>query len=643
MSRCFSILVALIFFLLPPAGDILALVPEAGGKAPVFDLPLFDGGGGIDSKTLFASHELTFLVFWSSSCSHCIDALVECEEFDREYGGGDIEVAGINTDDMVAGELSAVLRAKGIGFMQLRDRGGSVASLYGVAPSIFTVFLVDGEGMTVARVADPDVNVKSVMERMMIGEEPEGGDFQYDILSNTVGLSIRGSVRLRFLSIDARGSDAVGPYGEKVDSRNDLLHRFELEIARRLGRNFRVGGLLRIGNEGLAVLRGGPEYFDSERGSVFAEIETGKLDLRFGYYTFYMTPLTLMRWDWDDNPRTGGDAGCGCGEAAGVLLVESLEQLGPELTFEGALASYRSGGLSANLFYAIPRRARDIGYIESDFGGEERACYSLEIFGGEALWNRYDERCSSFLKAGVHMLGSREDGNSVDTGELGYSKPFARHRSEIVSLTAEIPVVRRLSLRGEWIAYNRAKGRDPSIENDAEVETEGGGGMAGLIFEEDRLLRVRCDYLRIEDGFYSPFGAISYTRDREGGRISSRFSPGGRYPALSVFYKRLREIDIESPGAEREHTSLFGVSCDIDLESGYGASAGYLDKGDWRGGTVDRYNASRKAFTAGARYRFDNNSYMQLQYQRVNYSDDASGGKLESFTDLYSFYLGAVF
>ncbi|MBN1163684.1 MAG: redoxin domain-containing protein [Candidatus Krumholzibacteriota bacterium] len=636
------------------AGGASAGVIEPADPAPPFELPLLEGGKFVSADELFARHDFTFLIFWESGCEHCVEALRECEEFHRQFGGEDIGIIGINGDENNALAVKGLLEANRITFRQLRDRGRMVSAGYGVPRSVFAVFLVNGEGTVLASALDPPEDVYPVMESMLRGEDGAAGGAESSPgrfsrlgagLAGTgvpAGFSLRGSIKLRFLSIDARGDTTVGPYGEKVHSRNDLLHRFELEISRRLGKNLRAGGLLRLSNEGLEVLRGGPQYLDSEWGSAFAEVEGGGFNLRLGYYPIYISPLTLMRWDWDDNPRTGGDAGCGCGEAVGVVKIESLDQLGPELVLEGATAFFDRNNFSARLFYAIPRRAKENTAYQNVYGGKEKACYSQEIYGADLNWQRYFQRPGSFLQLGLHFVGCWDNHHSIDPVALKYS-PFAYHRTEILSFTARIPVFTYLAWRGEWIAHNHYRGRNLGQNRNQEEKNNGAGGMTGLVLDVNGDLVVKGDYLRLDEYFNSPFAALSYAAGGEGGRFSALWKLPGDRSALSLFYKKLHQIGPLAPDTQKTYSSMFGASWDFDLASGYGAGLGYLDEGNWRAGGRNRFSTTRKAFTASARYRFDNSSYLQAQYQRVKLSDDSTGPLRESFTDLYSLYLTVVF
>lgn len=635
---------------------------EAGHDAPAFDLSRIGGEGYIRSQELFSGYRYIFLAFWKSGCPHCVEVLGDCESFYREYAGDDITVVGINSDEGDMLRVQELLDANGVTFPQLWDRGTRVTKFYGVPLATFTIYLVGDGGKVLASVFDPQGDIAEVMEEMLVGgETAPSAETEGKIpvigggpIEPVAGFVFSGRERIRFLGIDSQGAQAVGPYGENVESKNELLYRFDLEMTRGLGRHLAVGGLLRLSNEGEEVIASGPDYFGAQWGSAFAEITWNRFDLRLGYYPIRMTPLTLMRWDWDDNPRTGGDAGCGCGAAAGVLLLESLEELGPDLTFEGGIAGFTGKGFETRLFYAIPRRPREVSYQEQRATGADPADYSLEIYGFESRLSRHDGRTGSAWELGIHLVGSWENKRSVDFKGLGYAVPYPWYESYLMTLTGNIPVLRGVDLRGEWIAANRAEshGMDviPGIYNE---RLKGKGGIGGIAFDWAPRFTLNCDYLYLDDDFYSSFSALSYEPNTEGVRLSSRLLipelrllsmtllPGD-ISAVSLFYKRLREIDTDG-GAEKGRISYFGASIDFDHPSGVGWSIGWLDLGNWRGGDIAGHDDYRRVLAIDGRYRFSKASYIQAQYQWIDSEMNTPGVKLESRTFLYSVYFVTVF
>jgi peroxiredoxin len=622
--------------------------------APAWELPLIDGGGYLRSIDVFPNHRFTYLIFWDSGCPHCVEALVDCDEFCAAHEEHGIAVVGIHADIGDMFEAQRIIEQTGIAFPQTWDVGGETSQAYGVSFATFTVFVVNSSGRIVAERSDPKGAVMAVLEDMLVavtattGEAagPAGVDVDSARTDEPTPFRFvfRGDARIRFLSIDSRGRLASGLYGEAVQPGDNLLYRFELEISRRITRRVRVGGLLRISNEGKAVLESGPKYLGVEWGSAFAEADAGGAKMRIGYYSIWMTPLTLMRWDWNDNPRVGGTAGCGCGAAAGVLLIESLEVLGPEIVFEGGIASYRIGGFETRLFYGIPRRATDTSYLAYRSSGQDRAQYSLETGGFETSWRRVDERTESFWRVGVRAIATWEDHRSADFRDLGYPVTDPWYRSTIVSADARLPLFRHVDLEAEWVAWNRTE-QHGLLTADAPdpLKTEANGGLAGVVFEHPSRWRFRCDYLRLDPAYFAPFAALSYKPNRSGVRLSGQGLFAHEVVALSLFYKRLEEREAPETDSEKLKESVLGASIDLEFPAGIGGNVGWMDESSWRAGDVDRYDGFRKALIVGARWRVGRAGLLEFQYQKVDVESRFATYTEDALTHLYSVYFSASF
>jgi peroxiredoxin len=644
-------------------GGLSALAVQPGRIAPPFVLPHMDGAGIVRSDELFSGHEYTFLVFWRSSCPRCVESLLGCERFYGIYGGEDIAVLGINADDRDRLAARGVIESNGITFPQTRDAGGTVSAGYGIPFETFTLCLIGKGGAVLAVRFDPEGDAGAAMEEMLrqgespaaAGQEAPGapGESGAPDAPGSSGspeeggaFSCHGFQRIRLLAVDTgANAEAAGLYGEPVRAGRSVRYRLEVEASKRLTRHLRAGGLLRISNEGPKVLQSGPEYFGSEWGSAFAEIEAARFRLRVGYYSIAMTPLTFMRWDWDDNPRVGGDAGCGCGgPAAGALLVEGLEELGPDLTVEGALASYVFSGVEALAFYAIPRRALETSYSAFRYAGADRARYSREIAAFETRWQRFDRRTGLFWKAGLHAIMSCEDKRSVDFLGLDYLSADTWMDTWTVSATAEAPLIRHARLRGEIVALNRTYTRGIlTAEGPATALHRGGGGLGGIAIEKSPRLGLAIDYVRLAPDFYAPYAALSYESNAEGVRASGRAPLFRDRASLSLFYKRLREADLPEGGPERKQSRLAGASLDLDLGGGFGAGFGWLEKKSWRDGSVSPLDALRRGIVASFRRDFGRAGVLRLQYERMRNEETAGDIATESGADLYSLYSSIEF
>jgi peroxiredoxin len=625
---------------------------EPGRQAPAFELPFMSGVGAAASSGIFAAHEYTFLVFWHSSCPRCVESLSGCERFYRTYGGEDIAVLGINTDERDRLAARGAVEANAITFPQAFDEGAMVSSGYGVPFGAFALVLVGKGGGVLAVRYDPEGDAGAAMEEMLRqgespGEERAATRDLPPAREAGRGFAYRGLQRVRVLAIDAHGADATGLYGEPVTAERSVLYRLEIEGSLKLARHLRAGGLLRIGNEGAKVLASGPDYYGSEWGSAFAELRAAAVHARVGYYTLSMTPFTLMRWDWDDNPRIGGDTGCGCGAGpAGAFLVESLEELGPDLTFEGALAEYASSGVEARLFYAIPRRAIETSYSAYRFGGAERARYSQEIAGAELVWQRLDRRTGLFWKAGAHAIGSFENKRSVDFSGLDYLAADPWTDTRTLSFTAEAPLARHARLRGEIIAWNDTKERGvATVDGLVDYVRRGGGGLGGIVIEKPLGPALLVDFLRLSRGFSTPYAALSYEENTEGVRASTRAPFASGRLTVSLFYKRLREADLAPSASKRKQISLAGASLDVGIRGSLGAGLGWVEKKMWRDedAAIPPLNAYRRGLVGELHYGFETYGDVRLRYERSEGTGTAFGVPSESGSDMYSLYSSIEF
>jgi hypothetical protein len=311
---------------------------------------------------------------------------------------------------------------------------------------------------------------------------------------------LTGDVRVRLRHIDSPDTgDLAGTYGEALIRGFSLKHRFVLEAAYALTDAVTAGGMLRASNEGEAVLEAGPEYLSSKFGSAFIAYETPTLRSRLGYYSLAYSPLTLMRWDSTDDPE-GGGGGCGCGggAAAGAILGETLEELGPDLTFEGGRVSLSPGGdLGLDGFLARPREAG--------------ADYQLVTYGGRASFVRYVVKTQSFLDIGLIAVRSEEDKHSLPSG----SAAGVPTSNAVYGVTWKIPVPAPtpISLEGEYT----------STRSSGVTDREGFGAIVSLALKPHRALQADASYIYLTENWDSYFRALSYNPDRKGVRVRIQY------------------------------------------------------------------------------------------------------------------------
>lgn len=644
----FSILACFSF-----AAQCLSKDRGIGSKAPFFDLQRLGSSANVSSSELFSEYSHVFVLFWSSECPHCVESLTGAEKFNRRYGGPDVAVVGINADDSEALAIKEMIERVGASFLQLRDPGGIVWAAYDIPPQALAVVHVE-RGRLAGILVEPEEDLFEAMERMYLEPQMEQESLEREEEASTemqksekgeegIGrFSIRVGERVRTMIVDSRSPETVGLYGEAARAGRTVLQRLEAEATASVAKGLRVGGLLRISNENEEVLEKGPAYYSSEWGSAFVEAYGSGISIRLGYYSIYMTPLTLQRWDWEDNPRIGGDAGCGCGPSAGTILFESLEELGPKLTFEGALAEAALGDFEARFFYAMPRRALETRYEHYRSKIAPYAHYSLEVLGGEIRWQRFDGRTRSSWKLSARALYSFENRFSVDFGALGYPAVAPWHNVSVASFSAEVPVFSFVHLRAEVAPWSRTvtENWDSSREHVLRSKVEGKGFLCGIVHESGAERSVAVDYVRLDPDYAAPFMALSYEPNAEGVRASVRQSLFSDRFVFSIFYKRLRELRTEDIYREsevgRRNISLAGLSLDSQIGSAWSLGCGGLERRDWRDGVPDEIifkDSERHALVAYISRTFGKLGIVSLQYQRVS---TGSGLLEDPYGDIWS-------
>lgn len=113
-----------------------------GDPAPVSPLPRLEGGGA-ESLTDYRGRWV-LVNFWASWCEPCKEEAPELERFQRQYGGADFTVLGIDSRDL-SGDGRAFVEAYGLTYPQLRDGDGAAAKEYGTT-GVPENFLIDPGG-----------------------------------------------------------------------------------------------------------------------------------------------------------------------------------------------------------------------------------------------------------------------------------------------------------------------------------------------------------------------------------------------------------------------------------------------------------------------------------------------------------------
>jgi hypothetical protein len=330
-------------------------------------------------------------------------------------------------------------------------------------------------------------------------------------------LSVSADARTRWLQVDVDGQAPSGLFGESLEQGTSLLHRLFVEVEARATDRIRAGGLLRLSNEPERILRLGPDYFSRPEGSVFIAAEWPSLRARAGYYQACFTPLTLMRWDLDDIGLGGTHGGCAvCSGASAGTLIESLEELGKELTFEGGRLDGTVGiGLDWSLLYARPREAALDEIPVLGVFDEETFQYHQDLYAARAVLSRLHAPSLTFDRLGASLLVVRDQAENPGCPTAPEAPLCRAIEQEAFGLDYRLPVGRRLVLEGEWLrTAHQADARGDS----ADTRWSNGFRITGVLTLKPKQLVVKSAYLRLEAPVGSPYGALTYIGNRTGHR-----------------------------------------------------------------------------------------------------------------------------
>jgi cytochrome c biogenesis protein CcmG/thiol:disulfide interchange protein DsbE len=132
-------LVGLLVFGLVSKGSSRVAV---GDRAPSTSLPRLEGGG--DEGLSHYKGRWVLVNFWASWCIPCEEEAPALEEFQRQHGGSEFTVLGIDTRDLTDDGREFVSRYE-LSYPQLRDGDGDAAHEFGTT-GVPENFLVDPTG-----------------------------------------------------------------------------------------------------------------------------------------------------------------------------------------------------------------------------------------------------------------------------------------------------------------------------------------------------------------------------------------------------------------------------------------------------------------------------------------------------------------
>ncbi len=612
--------------------------PPVGRAAPFFLLSRVVDGAAVASDTLFDVSAVTLLAFWTTHCSECIHRLEACQAL-HDWGVDDgLNVIGVNFDEQPSSKIQLLAHNTTPRLLQLYDAGGRIAAEYGAGAHSFSVYLIDDTGTI--RAAGYELSPDSLMAlkprltRLLEIPAPSAPERPRETgLLAELGLikqqrfSVTGVGRVRWMNIDTTGVGATGGNGEAIAPGTVFHHRLELQLLYQITPRFTAGGLLWLSNEGEAVLRSGPDYLSAPWGSAFVRYDTrvngdrlirglGPIEtsLRAGYYDAFFTPLTLMRWDKDDSPISGGQKlqGCGvCGGEAGMagfMRSESLEKLAPQYMFEGARWDVSlAGRIDLTALYARPQEhwPKDVG--ECALTSAKLMRYRQHLYAGRATGLVTLPWAPDLMRVAATGLLAREETDGWACG--GTVPAYTPGRDRVLGADLWVPLPWRTEFALEFAqsrwqpeSSDGVQGGATEVDTTVDARAVRADLQANLRLFGDRQrvslasgagsalsggLGVRADlgYQRVGEDFYSAYSALSYEsniRPREDSTL-----PGLKGPRASL---RLEWGPFGLGGFVK---SLDPVKPDAVLSSEVGVPTGkhrlaslWIDALIWDGGTL---------------------------------------------------------
>ncbi len=614
----------------------------------------FDNLLQMDMKTLgqdepasvadFLAEDLLCLVIWDSQCPDCLENVAQLGSNNPPDG---VRLLGINFDDL-AWDAEDFIAARRLQFPQLHDPDARFAQALNADEFSFSFALLDGAGaikgihydslddapkklrevVGAIRGASSDYRIKAIDPIadggivLEIAEAPETLQImetsrRYPIFEHS------GQIRTRGLSVSLWGNESdcecgvSGPYGESLAIQKNLLYRASYELIAEIAPGFRAGGKLRVSNEDAIIFEQGPEYLGSEFGSVFGEIRQDRLSARMGYFSDHFSPLTLQRWDFADNPPAAGSGGAGCGVCGTTVRgasLEALDDLGPDITFEGLrVEAAPIRGLRLTSFYGVPQRA----VASNGMSSGNPFAYRLDVLGSR-LELSPPTIAGARAKVALQHLSAHEDGESSLNPPPWLS---AIHKSEVWSLSVNLSLGKGFSLSRE-LAHSFERIDQPGGLGES---VNGSAQQAELSFRPNKAYGASVAWLKLDPEFNSPYRALSYRSNGEGFRVSADWT--GERMAISLFHKALERVeDVESDMPEE----VFVTSLLLGWIPFEGAVVDFVSTVNEEDPGSGLCNCERWTHTLTARYQLGKNTELQADLSLVRAEAGSSADRQQS-------------
>ncbi|MBD3185070.1 hypothetical protein GF312_22505 [Candidatus Poribacteria bacterium] len=418
-------------------------------------------------------------------------------------------------------------------------------------------------------------------------------------------IGINGYTKIRIRNTNHSDTpDPVGPYGEPLIKGLKLNHRMIWELKARISEKLTTGGILRISNEDDVVFDTGPERFSNEFGSVFVRYNFRGFRWTLGYYDVHFTPLTLMRWDMDDNPEGGGTSRCAvCPSEGGAITAESLEELGPDFTFEGSRMDLNFwDNLNIAAIFARPKTA------------QERETYQQYLYATNIKLQSYYKPSTSLRWLGLKAIYITDDKNSVENPSRILYFPVD---NQVYGVDFNFPLGKHLLLTGDF-AYSSLL--EKRIEDQGE-EITGHALLITSLLKYPRKLTTSLSYIRISPKYKSIYSALSYSSNSHGFRLSWSYDIIEDKLSIWIFYKWLNEVEstIEDFPDLIENLSTGSVGITADLLRDLRLQTSYIHKTSTRDAEADiaAVDTLTRSLNVEIIYALAYESNVSFKYQHV--------------------------
>lgn len=443
--------------------------------------------------------------------------------------------------------------------------------------------------------------------------------------------ALSGEGKIRFRDVEASADRITGPYGEELRQGLSLRQRLDLSLEVLVTDFLNAGGAIRISNENSKEVLPPPDFISTKAvaGWWFLGFHKAPIDVAVGAYDASFTPLTLMRWDSNDNPL--GASGCACQISVGGISGESLEELQEDYKLEGARLKIEGALGDITTLYARPQVS------------SENVSFTQQMYGTRGRIILPYVRNFSSLTIGATALRVKDDTRSVNQAT------YSPLQSDVIGIDINLPLLWKISCIAE---YARSI-RDDNLFSKVDRIRRENGIIGGLKMISGDNIETNLIYLQLDPYFAPLYRAVSYAKNRQGFRFSLTYRKLPIFDqrlTFSCYAKKLTEIKPTWNNIVSEwHHSLSdyvvangAVNCDLfdnwKLEGSYEyRNTQRLD--DPATLAAERIDQQDYIASAKLTYEFTLLTKIVLKYQLVNHVDPVERNDYMAHVPMLQFYV----